>query len=101
MVVGSKGFEPCPTLQFSGSHFELWLEEEIRERKDDCGAWIKRDFYGKESEFSWEIDHVKPKSKDDSDEIANSRSLQSQNNVRLRPITHIMPESTPPKFPSD
>jgi len=50
-------------------------------RKDDCGAWIKRDFYGKKSEFSWEIDHIKPKSKDGSDEIANLRPPQSQNNA--------------------
>ncbi|MBP5345209.1 MAG: hypothetical protein J6Y99_03245 [Bacteroidales bacterium] len=30
-------------------------------RKDPCGAWIKRDQYGKESRYGWNIDHIIPK----------------------------------------
>jgi hypothetical protein len=33
---------------------ELW-------RRDECGAWIRRDHYGSEhSEFAWKIENVSP-----------------------------------------
>lgn len=31
-------------------------------RKDMCGAWIKRDQYGKKGKYGWEVDHIYPKS---------------------------------------
>ncbi len=30
-------------------------------RKDPCGAWIKYDQYGEQSEYGWNIDHIMPK----------------------------------------
>ena len=48
-------------------------------RKDQCGAWIGRDFYGnRESEFGWEIDQIDPKG---SDAFANFRPLQWRNDM--------------------
>lgn len=29
-------------------------------RKDYAGAWIRKDAYGEQSEYGWEIDHIKP-----------------------------------------
>ena len=32
-------------------------------RKDQCGAWIGRAYYGnRNSQYGWEIDHIKPES---------------------------------------
>lgn len=48
-------------------------------RKDECGAWIKRDHYGnRKSQYGWEIDHISPGG---SDTISNLRPLQWENNV--------------------
>lgn len=72
-----------------------WTEEEIQAvwekgtavsgygkekyRKDQCGAWIKRDEYGnRKASFGWEIDHISPGG---SDAISNLRPLQWENNV--------------------
>jgi hypothetical protein len=30
-------------------------------RKDRCGAWIYRSSYGKNSDYDWQIDHIKPR----------------------------------------
>lgn len=50
-------------------------------RKDYAGAWIRRDHYGnKESEYGWEIDHIKPVSVGGGNELANLLPLQWQNN---------------------
>ena len=33
-------------------------------RKDQCGAWMKKSEYGNtSSNYGWEIDHIRPKSK--------------------------------------
>ncbi len=46
-------------------------------RKDQCGAWIKRPFYGdRSSEFGWEIDYITPGGPA---EPANLRVLQWEN----------------------
>jgi hypothetical protein len=48
-------------------------------RKDQCGAWISREKYGKRnSKHGWEIDHIDPKG---GDKLSNLRPLQWENNV--------------------
>lgn len=49
-------------------------------RKDNCGAWIIRNQYGKQdSEYGWEIDHLTPKIYGGRDELSNLSPLQWQN----------------------
>ena len=51
-------------------------------RKDQCGAWIKRDHYGnRKSSYGWEIDHITPVADGGGDELSNLRPLQWENNV--------------------
>ena len=51
-------------------------------RKDQCGAWIGRSFYGNRgSEYVWEIDHITPVSRGGSDALSNLRPLQWENNA--------------------
>lgn len=48
-------------------------------RKDECGAWIGRSYYGnRNSEYGWEIDHISPGGPDI---LSNLRPLQWRNNV--------------------
>ena len=51
-------------------------------RKDQCGAWINWNQYGnRNSEYGWEIDHIKPESKGGEDIVSNARPLQWFNNA--------------------
>lgn len=51
-------------------------------RKDQCAAWIARNKYGnRNSQYGWEIDHIKPKSEGGGDELSNLRPLQWENNT--------------------
>ncbi len=52
-------------------------------RKDYAGAWIKRSEYGnRNSDYGWEIDHIKPIKKNGTDEIDNLCPLNWHNNVK-------------------
>jgi len=51
-------------------------------RKDQCGAWIARNQYGnRNSQYGWEIDHIKPESEGGGNELSNLRPLQWENNA--------------------
>ncbi len=51
-------------------------------RKDQCGAWIGFKFYGnRNSQYGWEIDHINPESGGGSNNLANLRPLQWENNA--------------------
>jgi 5-methylcytosine-specific restriction endonuclease McrA len=50
-------------------------------RKDYAGAWIRRDQYGKQTEYGWEIDHLNPVSNGGSDDLSNLFPLQWKNNL--------------------
>jgi len=53
-----------------------------RYRKDDCGAWMTRTEYGnRNSDYGWEIDHIKPESEGGGNELSNLRPLQWENNA--------------------
>lgn len=49
-------------------------------RQDFAGAWIRKDLYGSESDFGWEIDHLKPVSQGGSDDLINLMPMHWQNN---------------------
>ncbi|MCW4048419.1 MAG: HNH endonuclease [Candidatus Bathyarchaeota archaeon] len=51
-------------------------------RKGQCGAWIYYASYGKQSDYGWQIDHIKPKSRAGSDDLSNLRPLHWENNQR-------------------
>ncbi|MFH1288139.1 MAG: HNH endonuclease signature motif containing protein [bacterium] len=54
-------------------------------RKDQCKAWIGRVYYGdRNSQYGWEIDHIRPAPEGGSDELYNLRPLQWTNNVSKR-----------------
>ena len=46
-----------------------------KEKIDAFGHKICKDQYGKETPYGWEIDHIKPKSKDGTDELDNLQPL--------------------------
>ena len=71
---------------------EAWLRATIIEgndpnvfRKDPCGAWIRHDCYGTETEYGWNIDHIIPKTLFDNngyDKVAqNRRAMHWKNNA--------------------
>ena len=49
-------------------------------RCDSYGNKIRRDSYGTQGEYGWEIDHKHPKSKGGSDELSNLQPLHWEKN---------------------
>ena len=68
---------------------EIWKKAQIQAnnnpeifRKDYAGAWIrKEDFGNRDSQFGWEIDHLKPISKGGTHDSENLYPLHWKNNV--------------------
>lgn len=52
-------------------------------RQDYAGAWIRFDDYGnRNSQYGWEIDHLKPLAQGGEEDMDNYLPLQWQNNVK-------------------
>ncbi|MCL5268801.1 MAG: HNH endonuclease [Bacteroidetes bacterium] len=50
-------------------------------RRDKCGALIRKLYYGDiQSQFGWEIDHVRPVSEGGTDALINLEPMQWENN---------------------
>ena len=67
-----------------GQDLNLW-------RQDECGAWIGKLYHGKrDSQYGWEIDHIKPLSKGGKDELINCRPLRRWPKLRDRQKTRLL-----------
>ena len=51
-------------------------------RHDACGAVMRRDGYGQQTEHGWNVDHIHPASGGGSEDLSNLRPLQWENNTR-------------------
>lgn len=59
----------------AGKNSNLW-------RRDSAGNQIHKPAYGKHGPQSWEVDHIKPKSKGGTDSPRNLQALQTRANRR-------------------
>ncbi len=70
--------------------YQVWLKAIVVDnvnpndfRKDYAGAWIRYSDYGnRNSQYGWEIDHLRPLSQNGTDDMSNYFPLQWQNNAR-------------------
>lgn len=74
--------------QFSEAEIEaVWQKAFIQAnndpsvfRKDYAGAWIRRNDYGKNTIYGWQIDHVRPLALNGSHDMKNLLPLHWENN---------------------
>lgn len=61
------------TPEVEGFNPNIW-------KKDMAGAWIRRDLYGTQSRYGWEVDHIRPRILGGTDQLENLQALHWQNN---------------------
>jgi hypothetical protein len=96
MLRSSKSWKPGKhiTMTFSEEIIQkVWEKGKIAKnnnpniyRKDECGAWIKRDQYsmtGETLSYGWSIDYIIPLSKGGNNDLSNLRPLQWENHCSI------------------
>lgn len=83
MATTKKIFTDAEILEVWKKAFEVSGVDPDIFRQDYSGAWIRYADHGnRNSQYGWEIDHLKPLSQGGEETMANYLPLQWQNNVR-------------------